>query len=165
MCWPSIREGHCPTSKRESACWSSRALRRRRADYPSTGWAKRPGVNLRSKPCAFDDGRNNWQDGLIRAAEKLHAHLTIARAYDAKLLLTYPGIYLNGANMPTDPEALRRNAIAHFRAFLAQNPKRPKPAPHGGKRGDCLPDYHQHPTISPAPTEESYFEGTWPSTD
>jgi hypothetical protein len=78
------------------------------------------------KACAFDDGHNNWQDGLIRAAEKLHAHLTIARAYAAKLLLTYPGIDLNGANMPTDPDALRRNAITHFRAFLAQNPNAPE---------------------------------------
>jgi hypothetical protein len=78
------------------------------------------------KACAFDDGHNNWQDGLIRAAEKLHAHLTIARAYDSKLLLTYPGIDLNGANMPTDPDTLRRNAIAHFRAFLAENPNAPE---------------------------------------
>jgi hypothetical protein len=80
------------------------------------------------KACAFDDGYNNWQDGLIRAAEKLHAHLTIARAYAAKLLLTYPGTDLNGANMPTDPDALRRNAIAHFRTFLAQNPNAPEAA-------------------------------------
>jgi hypothetical protein len=78
------------------------------------------------KPCAFDDGSNNWQDGLIRAAEKLRAHLTIARAYDAKLLLTYPGIELNGANKPTDPDALRRSAIAHFRAFLNENPRAPE---------------------------------------
>jgi len=77
------------------------------------------------KPCAFDDGHNNWQDGLIRSAEKVHAHLIIARAYSAKLLLTYPGIDLDGANRPTDPAALRRNAIAHYRSFLAENPKAP----------------------------------------
>ncbi len=83
------------------------------------------------KACAFDDGHNNWQDGLIRAAEKLlrdspAVHLIIARAYAAELLLTYPGIYLNGANMPNNPDALRRNAIAHFRAFLAANPNAPE---------------------------------------
>ena len=85
------------------------------------------------RACAFDDGHNNWQDGLIRAGEKLlrdspasraksDIHLTIARAYDAKLILTYPGIDLNGANEPTDPDTLRRNAITHFRAFLAEAP-------------------------------------------
>ncbi len=84
-------------------------------------------------PCAFDDGRNNWHDGLIQFGEKLlrdfpaspwkpYIHLTIARAYDAKLLLTYPDIELNGENRPTDPEALRRNAIAQFRTFLAEIP-------------------------------------------
>ena len=82
-------------------------------------------------PCAFDDGHNNWQDGLISFAEKLlrdfpvsrwnsYIHLTLARTYAAKLILTYPDIDLNGANRPTDPGALRRNAIAHFRAFLAE---------------------------------------------
>lgn len=85
------------------------------------------------KACAFDDGHNNWQDGLIRAAEKLAAvspdvHLPIARAYANKLLLTWPGIDLNGANLPTDPDALRRNAIAHYRAFLKQNPRAPEAA-------------------------------------
>lgn len=80
------------------------------------------------KACAFDDGHNNWQDGLIRSAEKLGAHLTIARAYAAKLLLTYPGIFLDGANMPADPDALRRNAIEHYRVFLAENPKAPEAA-------------------------------------
>jgi hypothetical protein len=88
-------------------------------------------------PCAFDDGRNNWQDGLIASAEKLlrdfpmsrwkpWIHLTIARAYAAKLLLTYPEIDLNGANKPTDPEALRRNAIVYFRTFLAETPEAPE---------------------------------------
>lgn len=82
-------------------------------------------------PCAFDDGHNNWQDGLINSGEKLlrdfpvsrwksYIHLTLARTYTAKLILTYPDIDLNGANRPTDPEALRRNAIAHFRAFLVE---------------------------------------------
>jgi hypothetical protein len=91
------------------------------------------------KACAFDDGRNNWHDGLIRAAQELlrdlpasrskpYIHLTIARAYDAKLILTYPDIYLDGANRPTDPEALRRNAITHFRAFLAEAPNSPESA-------------------------------------
>jgi hypothetical protein len=83
-------------------------------------------------PCAFDDGRNNWQGGLIQFGEKLlrdfpesrwksYVHLTMARAYAAKLTLTYPDMFLNGANRPTDPETLRRNAIAHFRAFLDEN--------------------------------------------
>jgi hypothetical protein len=93
----------------------------------SFGWnGEAPKDQPSLKPCAFDDGRNNWQDGLIAAAEKLRAHLTAARAYDAKLLLTYPGIELNGADIPTDPQALRRNAIAHFRAFLSQNPAAPE---------------------------------------
>jgi hypothetical protein len=88
-------------------------------------------------PCAFDDGSNNWQGGLIQFGEKLlrdfpesrwksYIHLTMARAYAAKLLLTYPDIELNGANRPTDPEALRRNAIAHFRAFLEENRDAPE---------------------------------------
>jgi hypothetical protein len=91
------------------------------------------------KACAFDDGRNNWHDGLIRAGQKLlrdlpaspskpYIHLTMARAYDAKLILTYPDIDLDGATRPTDPEALRRNAIAHFRAFLAETPNSPESA-------------------------------------
>jgi len=91
------------------------------------------------KACAFDDGRNNWHDGLIRAGQKLlrdfpasrskpYIHLTIARAYAAKLILTYPDVDLDGANEPTDPEALRRNAIVHFRAFLAEAPNSPESA-------------------------------------
>ena len=92
------------------------------------------GVKRVETPCAFDDRHNNWQDGLIASAETLlrdfpmsrwkpWIHLTMARAYAAKLLLTYPEIDLNGANKPTDPEALRRNAIAHFRTFLAETPE------------------------------------------
>jgi hypothetical protein len=84
------------------------------------------------EPCAFDDGSNNWQGGLIRFGEKLlhdfpagrwrsYVHLTMARAYAARLVLTYPDIDLNGANRATDPEALRSKAITHFRAFLAMN--------------------------------------------
>lgn len=79
--------------------------------------------------CSFDDGRNNWQSPLIRFGEKLlrdfpesrwkpYIHLTMARAYAARLVLTYPKVDLNGANRPTDPEALRSAAIAHFRGFL-----------------------------------------------
>jgi hypothetical protein len=90
-------------------------------------------------PCAFDDGRNNWQGGLIQFGTKLlrdfpaspwksYVHLTMARAYAAKLLLTYPDIDLNGANRPNDPEALRRNAIAHFRAFLEETRDSPESA-------------------------------------
>lgn len=86
------------------------------------------------KPCAFDDGNNNWQNGLINAAEKLlpgssrksSIHLAMARAYATKLILTYPGVYLNGANRPTDPDALRRNAIAQYRAFLEESPNAPE---------------------------------------
>jgi hypothetical protein len=90
-----------------------------------------------ARACAFDDGRNNWQGGLIQFGEKLlrdfpasrwksYVHLTMARAYAAKLLLTYPDVFLDGANRPTDPEALRRNAIAHFRAFLEENREAPE---------------------------------------
>ncbi len=89
------------------------------------------------RPCAFDDGANNWQGGLIQFGDKLlrdfpesrwksYVHLTMARAYAAKLLLTYPDIDPNGANRPTDPEALRRNAITHFRAFLEENRETPE---------------------------------------
>ena len=48
--WPSIREPIPP-----SACSSSRALRRRHADYRSTGPANSPKANLLSKqpPCAL----------------------------------------------------------------------------------------------------------------
>ena len=91
------------------------------------------------KPCAFDDGRNNWANGEIIFGEKLlrdfpasrwksYVHLTLARAYAAKLILTYPDVELNGANIPTDPEALRRNAIANFRAFLNENRDAPEAA-------------------------------------
>jgi hypothetical protein len=90
--------------------------------------------------CSFDDGHNNWQGGQIRFGEKLlrdfptsrwklYIHLTMARAYAAKLMLTYPDIYLNGANRPTDSEALRRAAIAHFRAFLEENRESPEGRP------------------------------------
>lgn len=90
-------------------------------------------------PCAFDDGSNNWQGGLIRFGEKLlrdfpaspwkpYIHLTMARTYAAELALTYPDVDLNGANRPTDPDALRRNAIAHFRVFLAEAPNSPESA-------------------------------------
>lgn len=83
-------------------------------------------------PCSFDDGHNNWQGGLISFGDKLlrdfpasrwksYIHLTMARAYAARLILTYPEVDLNGASMPTDPEALRRAASAHFRAFLEGN--------------------------------------------
>jgi hypothetical protein len=89
------------------------------------------------KPCSFDDGHNNWQGGLIDFGEKLlrdfpaspwksYIHLTMARAYAAKLILTYPEVDLNGANKPTNPEALRRAAITHFRAFLEGNPESPE---------------------------------------
>jgi hypothetical protein len=90
-------------------------------------------------PCAFDDGSNNWQGGLVQFGDKLlrdfpasrwksYVHLTMARAYANKLILTYPDIELNGANRPTDPEALRRNAITHFRAFLVENRDTPESA-------------------------------------
>jgi hypothetical protein len=80
-------------------------------------------------PCSFDDGHNNWQGGLISFGKKLlrdfpethwtlYIHLSLARAYAAKLILTYPEADLDGANRPTDPKALRRAAIAHFRVFL-----------------------------------------------
>ena len=88
-------------------------------------------------PCSFNDGHNNWQGGLISFGEKLlrdfpasrwktYIHLTMARAYAAKLILTYPKVDLDGANRPTDPEALRRAAIAHFRAFLEGNRESPE---------------------------------------
>lgn len=87
--------------------------------------------------CSFDDGHNNWQGGQISFGETLlrdfpasrwqsYIHLTMARAYAAKLMLTYPDIDLNGANRPTDAEALRRGAIANFRAFLEKNPDSPE---------------------------------------
>lgn len=87
-------------------------------------------------PCSFDDGHNNWPGGLINFGEKLlrefpvsrwksYIHLTMARAYAAKLILTYPEADLNGANKPSSPEALRRAAITHFRAFLEENPGSP----------------------------------------
>jgi hypothetical protein len=88
--------------------------------------------------CSFDDGNNNWQGGMIRFGEKLlldfpasrwksYIHLTLARAYAARLILTYPSVELNGANRPTiDPDTLRRDAIAHFRAFLEENRESPE---------------------------------------
>jgi hypothetical protein len=114
---------------------AEQAPRRSRFDWMGEAPKGQPSL----KACAFDDGRNNWQDGLIRAGEKLlrdspasraksDIQLTIARAYDAKLILTYPDVDLNGANQPTDPEALRRDAIAHFRAFFAKAPNSPESA-------------------------------------
>jgi hypothetical protein len=89
------------------------------------------------KPCAFDDGNNNWQDGLIRFGEKLlrdfpasrwrsYVHLTMARTYANWLTLAYPGIDLDGATRPNNPDVLRREGIAHFRAFLDENPGSPE---------------------------------------
>ncbi|MDP9170208.1 MAG: hypothetical protein M3N54_06305 [Acidobacteriota bacterium] len=88
-------------------------------------------------PCSFDDGQNNWEGGLIAFGEKLlrdlpgspwrpYVDLTLARTYAARLILTYPGVELNGARRPTDPDALRRGAIVHFRAFLAANRESPE---------------------------------------
>jgi hypothetical protein len=46
----------------------------------------------------------------------------LARTYAAWLILTYRAVELNGASRPAiDPDTLRRNAIAHFRAFFADN--------------------------------------------
>jgi hypothetical protein len=98
--------------------------------------AERARVAHFENACSFDGGHNNWQGGQISFGEKLlrdfpasrwkpYIHLTMARAYSAKLMLTYAGIYLNGANRPTDPEALRRAAIAQFRAFLEENRESP----------------------------------------
>jgi hypothetical protein len=95
------------------------------------------GVAHLENPCSFDDGHNNWQGGLIVFGEKLlrdfpasrwksYIHLTVARAYAARLILTYPGADLNDANRPADPDALRLGAIAHFRAFLEGNEESPE---------------------------------------
>lgn len=89
------------------------------------------------RPCAFEDGHNNWQPGLIRFGEKLlqdfpasprraFVHLTLARALAARLILTYPDVERSGANRPANPEALRRDAITHFRAFLEGAPLSPE---------------------------------------
>jgi hypothetical protein len=95
------------------------------------------GIAHVEKPCSFDDGQNNWQSGLSRFGEKLlrdfpasrwksYVHLTLARTYANWLTLTYPGVDLDGANRPTNPDVLRRDAIAHFRAFLEENPGSPE---------------------------------------
>ncbi len=89
------------------------------------------------KPCAF--GGDNWQNGLISFGQKLlqdfpasrwapYVHLTLARTYASKLLFTYPGVELEGANKPANPNTLRREAIVHFRAFLDSDPKSPEAA-------------------------------------
>ena len=91
------------------------------------------------KACSFDDGHNNWQGGLIQFGEKLlrdfpssrwqpYIHLTLARAYAARLILTYPGVELDGAAKPANPDDLRRGAIAHFRAYLDETPDSPEAA-------------------------------------
>lgn len=88
-------------------------------------------------PCSFDDGHNNWQSGLVTFGEKLlrdfpaspwrsYVHLTLARTLAAQLTLAYPEVDPNGANRPTNPDALRRDAIAHFREFLNENPDSPE---------------------------------------
>ena len=89
------------------------------------------------RPCSFDDGSNNWQDGLILFGQQLlrgfpasrwapYVHLTLARTYANKLFLTYPGVELDGANKPNNPDMLRRDAITHFKAFLAGNRESPE---------------------------------------
>ncbi|HEX4137152.1 MAG TPA: hypothetical protein VHY84_21265 [Bryobacteraceae bacterium] len=106
---------------------------------------ERPGITTEElariarveKPCAFDDGSNNWQEGLIAFGAKLlrdfpesrwkpWVHLTMARASAARLLLAEPGVDLNGANRPVNPEILRRNAIEYFRLFLDENRETPE---------------------------------------
>lgn len=95
-----------------------------------------PRIARLEDPCSFDDGHNNWQPGLIGFGQQLlrdfpasrwtsYIHLTMARAYAAQLILSYPGVDLNGANKPADPESLRREAIANFRAFLEENKESP----------------------------------------
>jgi hypothetical protein len=102
------------------------------------GAAEAARVARAEKPCAFDDGQNNWQEPLIRFGEKLlldfpasrwkpYVHLTLARTYANWLTLTYPGVELNGASRPNNPaDMLRREAIAHFRAFLDESPESPE---------------------------------------
>ncbi len=104
---------------------------------PLKGSAEIASVARVEKPCSFDDGHNNWPGGLISFGEKLlrdfpasrwksYIDLTLARTYAAKLILTYSSVDPDGANRPTDPDALRRNAIAHFRAFLEGNRESPE---------------------------------------
>jgi hypothetical protein len=58
---------------------------------------------------------------------KSYIHLILGRAYASRLMLTYPAVDLNGASSPTThPDTLRRDAIAHFRAFLEENPESPE---------------------------------------
>ena len=102
------------------------------------GTAESASIARLEKACSFDDGHNNWQAGTVRSGEKLlrdypasrwksYIHLTLARAYAAWLILTYPAVDLNGATRPTtDPDTLRRDAIAHFRAFLEENRESPE---------------------------------------
>lgn len=99
--------------------------------------AESGGVARVENPCSFDDGHNNWQGGLVSFGEKLlrefpaspwkpYVHLTLARTLAAQLTLAYPEVDLNGANRPTNPDFLRRDAIAHFREFLNENPDSPE---------------------------------------
>ncbi len=110
--------------------WSGDAPR---GQPPLKQAAESGGVARVENPCSFDDGHNNWQAGLVSFGEKLlrdfpaspwksYVHLTLARALAAQLFLVYPEVDLNGANRPTNPGALRRDAIAHFREFLNENP-------------------------------------------
>jgi hypothetical protein len=97
------------------------------------GAGESSGVARMQHPCSFDDGHNNWQGAMVRFGEKLlrdfpdtrwrpYIHLQLARTYAAWLILTYPGVELEGASKPAaDPDTVRRNAIAHFRAFFADN--------------------------------------------
>jgi hypothetical protein len=105
------------------------------------GAGESSGVARIQHPCSFDDSRNNWQSAMIRFGEKLlrdfpdspwrsYIHLQLARTYAAWLMLTYPGVELEGANRPAaDPDTLRRNAIAHFRTFLDAYPKEKRDSP------------------------------------
>ena len=88
-------------------------------------------------PCRFDDGYNNWPPALVRFGEKLlrdfpaspwkpYIHLKIGGALANRLLLTYAGVEPGGLKSHANPDGLRRDAIAHIRAFLEANTNPPE---------------------------------------
>lgn len=93
-------------------------------------------------PCYFQMKRD-WRDELIPYGERRlrdypssqwmpYIHDVLARTYEAKLLLYYPGGDPEGQTRPMEPPAvsskLRAAAIAHLRAFLKEKPSGPKAA-------------------------------------
>ena len=85
---------------------------------------------------------------------KSYIHLTLARAYTARLILTYPAVELMvQTGQPPIPICCGATPSLISAHFSKRTGSHPKPIRRGGKRGGYLPDFPHRQSISPARTE------------